>query len=306
MAASAESMPGGAKTPRPLPRRVRQVVDYLKLMRLDRPIGIWLLLWPMLWALWMASGGHPDTRLVLVFLAGTVCMRSAGCVINDFADRNFDPHVRRTRERPLAARRVSPYEALVLFGLLCVIALALALTLNRLTLRLALIGAALTVTYPLMKRVFGLPQLYLGLAFGWAVPMAFAAQTGSVPRLGWLLLLAAILWAGVYDTIYAMVDRDDDLKIGVQSSAILFGDMDRAIIAVMQAMVLLALWLAGRTLHLGGCWYAGLIAGTVLFTWQQWLIRDRDRDACLRAFLNNNYFGMVVFIGLLLDQTTRH
>jgi 4-hydroxybenzoate polyprenyltransferase len=310
MVASAEQ-PLTAPTAAPRARRKwgawfeRRVRNLALLMRLDRPIGIWLLLWPTLWALWIAAAGHPQRRLLAIFVAGTVLMRSAGCIINDLADRNIDPHVKRTRMRPLAFRVVAPGEALVLFALLLLGALGVVLQLNALTIKLAVIGAALTASYPLLKRVFPLPQLYLGLCFGWAVPMAFAATLGAVPRLGWLLLVAAVLWAGVYDTMYAMVDRDDDLRIGVQSSAILFGDMDRLMIAVMQAMVLYTLLLVGRELHFGAGYRAGLIAGAVLFAWQQWLILRRDRDACLQAFQNNNYFGMVIFIGLLLEYSTR-
>ncbi len=285
-----------------LERRLRNLA---LLMRLDRPIGIWLLLWPTLWALWIAAAGHPQRRLLAIFLAGTVLMRSAGCIINDVTDRNIDPHVKRTRTRPLAFRVVSPNEALTLFVLLLLGALALVLQLNLLTVELALVGALLTLSYPLMKRFFPLPQLYLGLCFGWAVPMAFAATLGSVPRLGWLMLVAAVLWAGVYDTMYAMVDRDDDLRIGVKSSAILFGDLDRLLIAVMQLMVLYTLLLVGRDLHFGAGYRAGLIAGACLFLWQQWLIRGRERDACLHAFENNNYFGLAVFAGLLLEYTSR-
>ena len=285
-----------------LERRLRNLA---LLVRLDRPIGIWLLLWPTLWALWIASAGHPQRRLLAIFVAGTLLMRSAGCIINDLADRNIDPHVKRTRNRPLAFRVVSPAEALVLFVLLILGALALVLQLNTLTLRLAVVGALLTVSYPLLKRFFPLPQLYLGLCFGWAVPMAFAATLGTVPRLGWLILVAAVLWAGVYDTMYAMVDRDDDLRIGVQSSAILFGDMDRLMIAAMQLMVLYTLLLVGRELHFGSGYRVGLVAGACLFVWQQWLIRRRDREGCLQAFQNNNYFGMAIFIGLLLQYSTR-
>jgi 4-hydroxybenzoate polyprenyltransferase len=285
-----------------LERRLRNLA---LLMRLDRPIGIWLLLWPTLWALWIAAAGHPQRRLLAIFLAGTVLMRSAGCIINDVTDRNIDPHVKRTRTRPLAFRVVSPNEALAVFVLLILGSLALVLQLNALTVKLAVVGALLTLSYPLLKRFFPLPQLYLGLCFGWAVPMAFAATLGGVPRLGWLMLVAAVLWAGVYDTMYAMVDRDDHLRIGVKSSAILFGDMDRLMIAVMQLMVLYTLLLVGRDLHFGAGYHAGLIAGACLFLWQQWLIRRRERDACLRAFENNNYFGLAVFVGLLLEYTTR-
>lgn len=282
----------------------RRLTNFARLMRLDRPIGIWLLLWPEMWALWIASSGHPDSRLLGIFLCGTVLMRSAGCVINDLIDRNIDPHVKRTRSRPLAARVVGPYEALSIFALLIVGAGFLALQLNAYTLRLAFIGVALTVTYPLFKRFFPLPQLYLGLCFGWAVPMAFAATQSGVPRVGWLLLLAAILWAGVYDTMYAMTDRDDDQRIGVQSSAILFADLDRLMVGVMQGMVLFALMLVGRSLHFGAAYRGGLIAGAAFFLWQQWLIRHREREACLQAFQNNQYFGIAVFAGILLEYVS--
>ncbi|HEX4051198.1 MAG TPA: 4-hydroxybenzoate octaprenyltransferase [Steroidobacteraceae bacterium] len=285
-----------------LERRLRNIAV---LMRLDRPIGIWLLLWPTLWALWIAAHGRPQRRLLAIFLAGTVLMRSAGCVINDLADRNIDPHVKRTRTRPMAFRLVSPYEAISVAAVLGLASLALVLQLNRLTIELAFVGAALTLSYPLFKRFFPLPQIYLGLCFGWAVPMAFAATLGQVPRVGWLMLLAAVLWAGVYDTMYAMVDRDDDLRIGVQSSAILFGDMDRIIIAAMQAMVLYTLVLIGRGMHFNVGYRVGLIAGACFFIWQQWLIRKRQREACLTAFLNNNYFGIAVFAGIVLEYTAR-
>jgi 4-hydroxybenzoate polyprenyltransferase len=273
-------------------------------MRLDRPVGIWLLLWPTMWALWVAGAGHPPRRLLAIFIAGTVVMRSAGCIVNDLADRNIDPHVRRTRARPLAARVISPYEALSLFALLLVAALLLALRLNALSLKLAFVGAALTISYPLLKRFFPLPQLYLGLCFGWAVPMAFAATLESVPRVGWLMLIATVLWAGVYDTQYAMVDREDDVRVGVRSSAILFGDMDRLMIAVMQCMMLLALVLMGRTLQFDAGCYCGLAAAAVLFIWQQWLIRDREPTACLRAFQNNSYVGFAIFAGILIEYAT--
>ncbi len=258
----------------------------------------------MLWAMWIAADGHPQRRLLAIMLAGGVVMRSAGCIINDLADRNIDPHVRRTRLRPLAARAISPPEALAVFGVLIGAALLLVLQLNAATVRLAFIGAGLTVTYPLFKRFFPMPQLYLGLCFGWAVPMAFAATLGSVPQLGWLMLVAAILWAGIYDTQYAMVDRDDDLRIGVRSSAILFADLDRFMIAVMQVMMLLALLLVGRTLKFGDGWYAGLVAGACCFLWQQWLIRQREPEACFAAFKNNNYFGFAIFGGVLLEYST--
>ena len=284
-----------------LPRILATIQDYVSLTRLNRPVGIWLLLWPTLWALWLASRGKPDPRLFIIFVSGTVLMRSAGCAINDYADRSFDPHVERTKERPLAAGRISTVEALVLFAALSLTALGLALQLNKLTLLLAVAGAALAVSYPFIKRFLSVPQLYLGITFGWGIPMAFAAQLERVPRVAWLLLLANVLWVTVYDTIYAMVDRDDDVKIGVRSTAILFGDSDRHIIAALQAMTLLALYLIGGIMRMGPWYYGGLIAGALFFVYHLWLIRARERDACLRAFLNNNYFGMSVFLGIAFN-----
>ncbi len=284
-----------------LPRIQSGLMDYARLMRLDRPIGIWLLLWPTLWALWISGRGKPNPRILIIFVAGTVLMRSAGCAINDYADRSFDRHVARTKNRPLAAGRISTLEALMLFAVLSMTALMLALQLNRSTLLLAAIGGFLAVSYPFVKRFLSVPQMYLGLTFGWGIPMAFEAQLEQIPRVAWLLLLANVLWVTVYDTIYAMVDRDDDLKIGVRSTAILFGDSDRHIIAVLQVMTLLSLYLVGRMIHLGYWYGAGLCAGAVFFAYQLWLIRARDRDSCFRAFLNNNYFGMAVFIGMALE-----
>ncbi|HEY7888081.1 MAG TPA: 4-hydroxybenzoate octaprenyltransferase [Steroidobacteraceae bacterium] len=299
-----------AGTPRQAPlyhRLARRLQEYGRLARFDRPIGTWLLLWPALWALWVAGGGRPNQKVLLVFTLGVVVMRAAGCVINDFADRNIDPHVKRTRERPLAARRVSPREALALFIVLGAAALWLVTRLNLFTVKLAIIGAALTVSYPFVKRLFPLPQLYLGISFGgWSVPMAFAAQRDSLPRIAWVLYIAAVVWAVVYDTIYAMVDREDDITIGIKSSAILFADMDRLLIGTLQAMMLFALVLAGRDMSFGRWYYAGLAAAGVLFLYQQWLIRARDPAACLRAFLNNNYVGMAIFIGVLLQYVYAH
>jgi 4-hydroxybenzoate polyprenyltransferase len=229
-------------------------------------------------------------------------MRAAGCVINDLADRNIDPHIRRTRGRPLAARRVSPYEALVIFVLLSALALWLVLHLDPYTFRLSLIGAVLTVSYPFVKRFFPLPQLYLGISFGgWGVPMAFAAQLGRVPRLAWVIFMAAVVWAVIYDTLYAMVDREDDLKIGVRSTAIAFADMDRMMVGVLQLLMLAALWLVGRTLHFGPWYQGGLAVAAATFVYQQWLIRRRRPEACLQAFNNNNYTGCAVFAGILLQ-----
>jgi 4-hydroxybenzoate polyprenyltransferase len=285
----------------PLLRRARA---YALLTRLNRPIGIGLLLWPTLWALWIAARSLPGDpqvptiKLLLVFIAGTVVMRSAGCVINDFADRDFDPHVKRTKGRPLATRQASPYEALALFGVLVAIALWLVMLLDRKTVLFSFGGAALTVSYPFVKRFFPLPQFWLGAAFGWAVPMAFVATLGEVPRVGWLMFIVTVLWAGVYDTQYAMVDRDDDVKLGVHSTAIAFGDLDKMLIGVMQVMVLGGLLLIGRATALGWTFFASLGVAAALFLWQQWLIRHRDRDGCFRAFLNNNWVGLAVFAGV--------
>jgi 4-hydroxybenzoate polyprenyltransferase len=275
--------------------------EYARLMRLDRPIGIWLLLWPALWALWISADGQPDKRIFVIFLMGTFVMRSAGCVINDFADREFDPHVRRTADRPLARQAVSPAEALALFAVLGLIALALLIPLNRPTQILALVGGVLAVTYPFLKRFFALPQAYLGLAFSWSVPMAFAAQTGELPLVAWVLFVAGVLWTTAYDTIYAMVDREDDLVIGVRSSAILFGRADRGIVATLQLGALGCLGLAGYLAGLGRWYWLGLGIAAVFSAYQQFLIRRRDPTQCFRAFLNNNLVGLAVFGGILLD-----
>ncbi len=282
-------------------RLARRLQEYALLARFDRPIGTWLLLWPTLWALWIAGRGRPDPHVLIVFVLGVIVMRAAGCIINDFADRNIDPHVKRTRDRPLAARRVSPAEAVALFAVLMLSALVLVSRLNRLTIELAVVGAALTASYPFVKRFFPLPQLYLGMSFGgWSIPMAFAAELGTVPKAAWVMYIAAVLWAVVYDTLYAMVDRDDDRKIGIQSSALLFADLDRFLVGVLQGLMLIALVLAGRELKLGGWYAAGLWIAAVLFVYQQWLVRRRAPAACLRAFLNNNYVGMAIFIGVAL------
>ncbi|MEJ2644047.1 MAG: 4-hydroxybenzoate octaprenyltransferase [Gammaproteobacteria bacterium] len=277
-----------------------RLYQYYRLTRLDRPIGSLLLLWPAMWALWIAGKGHPQPLIVAVFVLGVFIMRSAGCVLNDYADRHIDPHVKRTKARPLAAGQVSAREALILFVVLSLIAFALVLLLNRLTVLMSFGGIALAAVYPFTKRYTHLPQVFLGAAFGWAVPMAFAAQTGAVPKVGWLLFIAAILWAVVYDTMYAMVDRDDDLKIGVKSTAILFGDADRLIIGIVQALLLGALVLAGQLAHLHSMYYLGLAVAAGLALYQQYLIRGRQRDKCFQAFLNNNWFGGVVFAGIVL------
>lgn len=278
-----------------------KLLQYARLMRLDKPIGIYLLLWPTLWALWIAGEGRPNLLVLLVFVAGVVLMRSAGCVINDYADRDFDQHVARTKDRPIAAGRVSPKEALLLFCGLCCSAFLLVLLMNSLTVWLSLAGGFLAATYPFMKRYTHLPQVYLGAAFGWAVPMAFAAQTGEVPRTAWLLFVATVLWATAYDTMYGMVDREEDRKIGVKSTAILFGEADRAIIGIIQVLALAALGLAGQAAGLGGYYYFGLLLAASLALYQQFLIRDRTPEQCFKAFLNNNWFGAAVFSGIILD-----
>ena len=270
------------------PALARQLNAYWRLMRFDKPIGIFLLLWPGLWALWIAGQGHPDVRVVGVIVLGTILMRAAGCVINDYADRDFDPHVERTRQRPIAAGEISPRQALWLFVALCLTAFALVLLLNPLTIALSVPGAALAASYPFTKRYTHLPQAYLGIAFGWAVPMSFAAQTNGIPWLAWELFTATVLWALIYDTMYAMVDREDDLKIGVKSTAILFGGQDRLIIGLLQVTMLAILASAGRGAGLGGVYGLGLAAGSGLFAYQQWLIQSQDKPACFQTFLNNH------------------
>jgi 4-hydroxybenzoate polyprenyltransferase len=288
-----------------LPAAGEKAGDFARLMRLDKPIGVYLLLWPVLWALWLSSAGTPDEHVFIVFVLGTVLTRSAGCVINDFADRNFDAHVKRTQDRPLASGRIDPLEAIGLFIGLGLVAIGLVLTLNHYAQVFALGGAFLIVTYPFMKRFFPLPQFYLGAAFTWSVPMVYAAHMNAVPRLGWLLFLSGVLWTMAYDTMYAMVDRDDDLRIGIKSSAILFGDADRFIIGIMQLMTLLALWLAGHDLKLGAWYESGLVVAAIFALYQQLLIRNREREKCFRAFLNNNYFGMAIFVGIALEFVFR-
>jgi 4-hydroxybenzoate polyprenyltransferase len=264
-----------------------------------------LLLWPVLWALWIASDGHPDQHVFLVFVFGAVLTRSAGCAINDYADRKIDAQVARTKDRPLAKGEIDPREAVVLSVALGLIALGLAFTLNPLTWLMAIGGALLLITYPLMKRFFPLPQVYLGAAFTWSVPMAFAAQDNAIPRIAWLMFMAGVLWTTAYDTMYAMVDRDDDLKIGVKSSAIVFGDMDRVIIGTLQLLMLFALYLVGTNMEFGFWYNAGLVGAAVFFAWQQWRIRERNPAACFAAFLNNHYVGLSIFIGILLEYAFR-
>mgnify|MGYP003345256488 CR=1 FL=1 len=284
---------------------VATLADYGQLIRLHRPVGTWLLLWPALWALWLASEGRPDEHVFVVFVLGVFLTRSAGCAINDWADRKVDPAVKRTQDRPLAAGRIQPFEALIVYAILVLLAFGLVLTLDRLTVLYAVAGAVLMAAYPFMKRFFPLPQLWLGFAFGWAVPMAWIAQTGHVPRIGWLTFLCSVLWIVVYDTEYAMVDRDDDLRLGVRSSAIAFGEADRVILAILQTLTLLGLYLVGQELRLGGWFVASLAAGATTFVYQQWLIRDRSREGCFAAFLNNQWFGLLIFLGVALDYFFR-
>lgn len=283
----------------------RRLRAYARLVRADRPIGIFLLLWPGLWALWIAGAGQPPWWVVAVFVAGTVLMRSAGCAINDYADRDFDGKVERTAQRPLATGLIQPREALMVFAVLSLLAFGLVLLLNRLTIMMSVVAVALATVYPFMKRYTHLPQLVLGMAFGWAVPMAFTALQEQVPPLAWELFLATVVWALIYDTMYAMVDRPDDLKAGIKSSAILFGRHDRLIVGVLQLLMLVLLWDVGRRAGLGWGWWTGLGIGAGLFGWQQYLIRARDRRDCFRAFLNNNWFGLVLFLGLFTDYLLR-
>ncbi|WP_371822548.1 4-hydroxybenzoate octaprenyltransferase [Methylococcus sp. EFPC2] len=273
---------------------------YWRLTRFDKPIGILLLLWPALWALWIAGHGWPDPLVLAVIVLGVLLTRAAGCVINDYADRDFDPHVERTKLRPIAAGLVSPGEALKLFAALGLTAFALVLLLNWLTIAMSVVGALLASSYPFMKRYTHLPQAYLGLAFGWAVPMSFAAQTGTVPGVAWALYLATIIWALIYDTMYAMVDREDDLKIGVKSTAILFGRHDRLILGLLQLIMWMILAGIGRYLGLSHYYYLGLVAAAGFSIYQQYLIRNRERSGCFQAFLNNHWFGAAVFAGLAL------
>lgn len=276
---------------------------YARLIRLDRPIGTWLLLWPTLWALWISSGGRPDEEVFVIFVVGVFLMRSAGCAMNDFADRDIDPHVARTRDRPVASGEIRAAEALAVAMALAFVAFLLVLRLNLLTIGLSLIGGFMTASYPFLKRFTSLPQFYLGAAFGWSVPMAFAAQTGGVPASAWLLFLAVLLWAVAYDTMYAMVDREDDLRVGVRSTAILFGQWDRLAVMLAHAGTLVALYQVGVLEDLGRWYHVGLAAAAGLTVWQQYLIRRREPAACFRAFLNNSAFGLVVFAGLLLDYS---
>ncbi len=279
--------------------------QYYFLTRLDRPIGIFLLLWPMLWGLWIASEGKPDLLVLFVFVMGVILMRSAGCVINDYADRKIDPHVQRTAQRPIAAGKVKPKEALLVFVVLCLTAFGLVLLMNRLTIYLSVGGVVLAAIYPFMKRYTHLPQVVLGMAFAWSIPMAFAAQTGEVDRIAWLVYVITVVWAVIYDTMYAMADREEDLKIGVKSTAILFGDSDKVILLILQVLMFIALGLLGQKTEMGAIYYGfiGLAAGFALY--QQFLIRHREPAKCFKAFLNNNWLGAMIFIGIFANYLAK-
>ena len=274
---------------------------YWLLVRADRPIGIYLLLWPALWALWVAAEGVPPWWILIVFILGTALMRSAGCAINDYADRELDGQVARTAQRPLAIGLISPREAVAVFVVLSLIAFMLVITLNARTIAFSFVAVALAAIYPFTKRYTHMPQLILGVAFGWAVPMAFTALRNQAPPVAWVLFAATVIWALIYDTMYAMVDREDDLKVGIKSTAILFGRFDRLLIGALQISMLILLWQVGQMAGRGAVYQIALLAGAGLFLYHQWLIRGRERQACFRAFLHNNYFGMLVFMGLLLD-----
>ena len=282
------------------PRQREKALDYLVLTRMDRPIGALLLLWPTWWALWLASGDFPPWKLLIIFTLGVFAMRAAGCAINDYADRKLDPQVARTAGRPIASGRVTPREALLVFAVLLMFAFVLVLFTNRLTIELSFAGAALAALYPFSKRYTHMPQVVLGAAFGWSIPMAFAAVTNTVPPLGWLLFIGNILWSTIYDTEYAMVDREDDLKAGAKSTAILFGDADLPILGMLMGTFLLAMLFVGQRAHLGWPYWLALLIAAGLFGYQLWLIRARARDACLIAFRHNNWLGLSVWIGIVL------
>lgn len=276
----------------------QQLPQYAALMRLDRPIGILLLLWPTLWALWLANLGHPNLKILSIFMIGVILMRSAGCIINDVADRHLDKYVRRCKDRPLAAGKVTKKEALFLFFLLTMSAFFLVLNTNILTIELAFLALVFAILYPFLKRLTHLPQLGLGLAFSSSVPMAFAASVNEVTLGGWFLFLTSAVWPLIYDTMYAMVDREDDLKVGVKSAAILFDDMDRIMIALLQLLFLTMLIIIGLMFRLRAVYYFGLIIVGILFCYQQWLIKDRNPSNCMQAFTNNNLVGMSIFLGI--------
>jgi 4-hydroxybenzoate polyprenyltransferase len=277
-----------------------KIKPFFELMRLDKPVGIYLLLWPTLWALWVAAKGIPDFSVVLIFTLGVIFMRSAGCVINDYADRKVDGHVGRTVNRPLITGAVTSKQALILFFALLTTSFLLVLFTNTLTIQLSFAGAALAAIYPFMKRHTHLPQVFLGAAFSWAIPMAFAAQADELPKYLWLIYMANLSWTVAYDTMYAMVDRDDDIKIGVKSTAILFGDADKVMIAILQGITIFCLLLLGSELALNAFYYLGLAVATALMVYQQKLIRGRDKAGCFAGFLNSHWVGVAVWIGLVL------
>lgn len=278
-----------------------RIKTYAQLMRLDKPIGILLLLWPMLWGLWFAARGMPDWHILIIFVLGTILMRSAGCVINDFADRKIDPHVERTKSRPMVAGQVSSNEALLLAAGLSFCAFLLILPLNQLTILLSIPALFLAGTYPFTKRFFAMPQAYLGIAFSFGIPMAFAAQTNSLPFIIWVLMLANLFWVIAYDTAYAIVDKPDDLKIGIKTSAITFGRFDVLGVMLCHACFIAVMLVIGQMQQMNLAYYAGLMIATGLITYQYVLIRNHDRMLCFKAFLHNNWVGMVVFIGIALD-----
>ncbi|VFB18810.1 4-hydroxybenzoate octaprenyltransferase [Pseudomonas fragi] len=275
--------------------------DFIQLTRMDKPIGIYLLLWPTLWALWVAAKGVPSLGNLLIFVLGVVLTRAAGCVINDFADRKVDGHVKRTEQRPMASGKISSKEVLVFFALLMGVSFLLVLCTNAPTIWLSFGALALAATYPFMKRYTYYPQVVLGAAFSWGIPMAFTAETGSLPAAAWLLYIANLLWTVAYDTYYAMTDREDDLKIGVKSTAILFGDADRVIILSLQGLALGCLLLAGSHFELGGWFHLGLLAAAGCFVWEFWYTRDRDPQRCFKAFLHNHWAGLAIFVGIVLN-----
>ena len=278
---------------------------YYQLTRLNRPIGILLLLWPTLWGVWIAGNGHPAWHIVVIFTLGTTLMRSAGCVINDYADRHIDKHVKRTSERPITSGRIAPGEALWLAAALTLAAFLLILPLNNLTLLLSVPAVFLAASYPFTKRFFAIPQAYLGIAFGFGIPMAFAAQLNGVPPVAWLLLLANMFWAIAYDTEYAMVDRDDDIHLGIHSSALLFGQYDVIAVMACYAITLALLAVTGQVIGSGWVYYAGLLVAGSISLYHYTLIRNRQREACFKAFLHNNWFGATVFVGTMLDYSLR-
>lgn len=278
----------------------KKIDVYAQLIRLNKPVGIFLLLWPTLWALFIASKGIPSTKNLIIFILGVVIMRSAGCAINDYADRNIDPHISRTSKRPVASGEIEPEEALFVFSVLVFIAFLLVIFLNRFTVYFAIAGALLAASYPFMKRLHFLPQVHLGIAFAWSVPMAFTAVTDTYPPpIAWLIFTCTVIWTTAYDTMYAMADREEDLKIGVKSTAILFGPLDKFAIGLMQFLVIICLVLIGTNAKLSWIYYLSIAIGAGFFTYQQVLIKHRFADRCFYAFLNNQYFGLVVFLGIL-------